>query len=381
MKIFYFCQTKEIIINKNNIIVDLKKITSQFTIQGEIAEVAPLGTGLINDTFRVKTSSEKTPDYDLQRINHAIFQDVELLQNNIQRITDHIRHKLSEKGENDLERKTLTVIPANDGKLYYFDGESYWRLTVFIQNSQTYEQVTPEFSYLTGKAFGEFQYFLSDLPGEPLGATIPDFHNMIFRLQQLQDAINANPAGRLAKVQPIVDELLGRAEDMCKAERLYKEGKLPKRITHCDTKVNNMLFDENGKFLCVIDLDTTMPGFVLSDFGDFIRTAANNGAEDDEDLSKVNVNMDIFKEFSRGYIEAARPFLTQTEIENLPYGAQLLTYMQTVRFLTDYINGDTYYKIKSPEHNYQRTLAQLTLLHSIDAHLEEMNNWIKQLSK
>ncbi len=204
---------------------------------------------------------------------------------------------------------------------------------------------------------------------------------MIFRLQQLQDAINANPAGRLAKVQPIVDELLGRAEDMCKAERLYKEGKLPKRITHCDTKVNNMLFDENGKFLCVIDLDTTMPGFVLSDFGDFIRTAANNGAEDDEDLSKVNVNMDIFKEFSRGYIEAARPFLTQTEIENLPYGAQLLTYMQTVRFLTDYINGDTYYKIKSPEHNYQRTLAQLTLLHSIDAHLEEMNNWIKQLSK
>ena len=141
-----------------------------------------------------------------------------------------------------------------------------------------------------------------------------------------------------------------------------------------------MLFDENDQFLCVIDLDTTMPGFVLSDFGDFIRTAANNGAEDDEDLSKVSVNMDIFKEFSRGYMEAAKPFLTQVEIDNLPYGAQLLTYMQTVRFLTDYINGDTYYKIKSPEHNYQRTLAQLTLLHSIDAHLDEMNNWIKQLS-
>ena len=141
-----------------------------------------------------------------------------------------------------------------------------------------------------------------------------------------------------------------------------------------------MLFDENDQFLCVIDLDTTMPGFVLSDFGDFIRTAANNGAEDDEDLSKVSVNMDIFKEFSRGYMEAAKPFLTQVEIDNLPYGAQLLTYMQTVRFLTDYINGDTYYKIKSPEHNYQRTLAQLTLLRSIDAHLDEMNNWIKQLS-
>ncbi len=360
--------------------MDHKKITSQFAIVGEVAEVTPLGAGLINDTFRVKTLSEETPDYVLQRVNHAIFQDVELLQNNILRITDHIRCKLQEKGENDLDRKTLTIIPTHDGKLYYFDGASYWRITVFIERSKTYEQVTPEFSYLTGKSFGEFQYLLSDLPGEPLGATIPDFHNMIFRLKQLQDAIDANPVGRLEKVQPIVDELLARAEDMCKAETLYKEGKLPKRITHCDTKVNNMLFDENDDFLCVIDLDTTMPGFVLSDFGDFIRTAANTGAEDDEDLSKVSVNMDIFKEFARGYLEAARPFLTQVEIDNLPYGGQLLTYMQTARFLTDYINGDTYYKTKSPEHNYQRTLAQLTLLRSIDSHMDEMNTWINKLS-
>lgn len=361
--------------------MDLKKIVTQFAISDEIAEIVPLGTGLINDTFRVKTLPETAPDYVLQRVNHAIFQDVDLLQNNIQRITDHIRHKLSERGENDLDRKTLTLIPTREGKLYHFDGENYWRITVFIPRSKTYEQVTPEFSYLTGLAFGEFQYLLSDLPGEPLGATIPDFHNMVFRLKQLDDAIQADAAGRLAKVQPIVDELLARAEDMCKAERLYKESKLPKRITHCDTKVNNMLFDENDNFLCVIDLDTTMPGFVLSDFGDFIRTAANTGAEDDEDLSRVGVNMDIFREFSRGYIKAASPFLTDVEIENLPYGAQLLTYMQTVRFLTDYLNGDTYYKIKSPEHNYQRTLAQLTLLHSIDSHLDEMNSWIHNLSK
>ena len=360
--------------------MDLKEITSQFAISEEIASVEPLGTGLINDTFRVKTLPEDAPDYVLQRVNHAIFQDVELLQRNIQRITEHIRHKLEERGEGDLERKTLTVVPTHDGKLYYFDGESYWRITVFIPRSKTYEQVTPEFAYLTGVAFGEFQYLLSDLPGEPLGATIPDFHNMVFRLKQLDDAIKANPVGRLEKVQPIVDELLSRADEMCKAERLYQEGKLPKRYTHCDTKVNNMLFDENDDFLCVIDLDTTMPGFVLSDFGDFIRTAANTGAEDDEDLNNVSVNMDIFREFSRGYIQSAKAFLTPEEVMNLPYGAQLLTYMQTVRFLTDYINGDTYYKTKSPEHNYQRTLAQLTLLHSIDAHLDEMNSWIKQLS-
>ena len=361
--------------------MNLEQITSQFAIQGEVAEIMPLGNGLINDTYRIKTVSENTPDYVLQRINHAIFQNVELLQNNILRITDHIRNKLQERGEDDIERKTLTLVPAKDGKLFYFDGNNYWRITVFIPNSKTYEQVNPEFSYLTGKAFGAFQHFLADLPGEPLGATIPDFHNMVFRLKQLQDAIDNNPVGRLEKVQDIVNELLGRADDMCKAETLFQAGQLPKRITHCDTKVNNMLFDVNDQFLCVIDLDTTMPGFVLSDFGDFIRTAANNGAEDDEDLSKVSVNMDIFKEFSRGYIEAASAFLTPVEIEHLPYGAQLLTYMQTVRFLTDYINGDTYYKIKSPEHNYQRTLAQLTLLHSIDSHLEEMNNWIRELTK
>lgn len=359
--------------------MNLKEITSHFEISGTVAEVVPLGTGLINDTFRVRTGPESAPDYVLQRINHAVFKDVGLLQDNILRITEHIRKKLRDRGETDIDRKTLTVVPAKDGLLYYFDGENYWRVTVFIPRSVTYEQVTPETAYLTGKAFGEFQYLLSDLPGGPLGATIPDFHNMPFRLEQLNEAVAADAAGRLEKVRGIVDGLLSRAGEMCKAETLYREGLLPKRITHCDTKVNNMLFDEDGGFLCVIDLDTTMPGFVLSDFGDFVRTAGNTGAEDDENLSNVGVDMDIFREFSRGYIESARGFLTRTEIENLPYGAQLMTYMQTVRFLTDYLNGDTYYKVKSPEHNLQRTLAQMTLLESIDSHLGEMNETINGL--
>lgn len=357
----------------------LHTVAGQFQIKGEIKEIAPLGAGLINDTYKVITASDATPDYVLQRINHAIFQDVELMQTNIKRVTDQIRTKLKERGESDLDRKTLTIIPANDDKLYYFDGNSYWRMTLLISDAQSFEQVTPEFAYYTGKAFGDFQNMLVDLPGEPLGATIPNFHNMEFRLEQFHEAIANNAAGRLEKAQPVIDELLNRADEMCKAERMNREGILPKRITHCDTKVNNMLFDKDGNFLCVIDLDTTMPGYVLSDFGDFIRTAGNTAAEDEADLSKVGVNMDIFRSFAKGYVEGAKPFLLNVEIENLPYGAKLLTYMQTVRFLTDYLNGDTYYKIKSPEHNWQRTLAQFTLLKSIEAHEEEMSTFIKEL--
>lgn len=357
----------------------LHAIAGQFQTMGTITEIAPLGAGLINDTYKVLTEGDQNPDYVLQRINHAIFQDVDLMQKNIQRVTDQIRKKLQERGETDLQRKTLTIIPAKDNKLYYFDGTSYWRMTLLISDSQSFEQVTPEFAYYTGKAFGDFQNMLVDLPGEPLGATIPNFHNMEFRLEQFREAIANNTAGRLEKAQPIVDELLNRADEMCKAERMHREGILPKRITHCDTKVNNMLFDKEGNFLCVIDLDTTMPGYVLSDFGDFIRTAGNTAAEDEADLSKVGVNMDIFRSFAKGYVEGAKPFLQKVEIENLPYGAKLLTYMQTVRFLTDYLNGDTYYKTKSAEHNWERTLAQFTLLKSIEAHEAEMNAFINEL--
>lgn len=358
---------------------NLQEVVSHFETKGTVSEVSPLGSGLINDTFKVLTTEADAPDYVLQRINHAIFQNVELMQNNIERVTSHIRHKLEERGESDLERKTLTVIPAKDGKLYYFDGDSYWRMTLLIPDACSYEAVTPEFAYYTGKAFGDFQNMLVDLPGEPLGATIPDFHNMEFRLKQFEEAIAANKAGRLEKAQTIVDELMARAGEMCKAERMHREGILPKRITHCDTKVNNMLFDKEGNFLCVIDLDTTMPGYVLSDFGDFIRTAGNTSAEDETDLSKVGVNMDIFRSFAKGYVEGAKPFLQKVEIENLPYGAKLLTYMQTVRFLTDYLNGDIYYKTKSAEHNWERTLAQFTLLKSIEANEAEMKSFINEL--
>jgi len=363
--------------------MDLKKIVSQFDTRGTVAQIAPFGAGHINDTYRVTTAEADAPDYVLQRVNHNIFRDVELLQNNIRRITDHIRRKLAARGETDIERKALQIVPARDGRLYHFDGESYWRVTVLIPRARSWEQVTPELAHATGRAFGDFQGMLADLPaenGEPLGATIPDFHNMEFRLEQLREAIAEDKAGRVAEMRPVIDQIMARAEEMCAPQRMAREGTMPRRTSHCDTKVNNVLFDEaTGSVLCVIDLDTTMPGFVMSDFGDFIRTAGNTGAEDETDLSRVGLNVELFRAFARGYLETAGAWLTPVEVEYLPFGARLLTYMQTVRFLADYLNGDTYYKIKSPHHNRERTLAQLAMLLSLEAHDAEMREYIRSL--
>ena len=354
---------------------NLRSIVSNFKIEGTLQEIKPLGAGLINDTYKVTTQEAEKPDYVLQRINHAIFQDVDMLQANIEAVTTHIRKKLEEQQATDIDRKVLHFLPTAEGKTYWYDGESYWRIMVFIPNAKTYETVNPEFSYYAGVAFGNFQAMLADIPNE-LGETIPKFHNMEFRLQQLREAVAANPTGRVEEVKSYLDELEKRAEEMCKAERLHREGKLPKRVCHCDTKVNNMMFDEQGNVLCVIDLDTVMPSFIFSDFGDFLRSAANTGLEDDSDLSHVSFNMEIFKAFAKGYLESAKGFLLPIEIENLPYAAALFPYMQCVRFLTDYINGDTYYKIKYPEHNLVRTKAQFKLLQSVEEHTPDMKAFI-----
>jgi len=351
-------------------------ILKQFAIDEDMVSAVPFGNGHINDTLKV-TNSKGEIKYILQRINHHIFTNVDMLQNNIFTVTSHIREKLVARGEQDVDRKVLTFIPAKDGKLYHFDGDSYWRVCLFIPRSKSFEEVTPQLSYEAGKAFGDFQTMLSDLPADALGETIPNFHNMEFRLKQFRDAVEANAAGRLEEVKDLVAEIEKRAKEMCIQEELYREGKLKKRTNHCDTKVNNIMFDEEGKVLCVIDLDTVMPGFVLSDIGDFIRTGANTGAEDDENLDNVEVNLEIFEAYTRGYMETAKAFLTPQEIKLLPYGGRLLTYMQTVRFLTDYINGDTYYKIHSPKHNLIRTKAQFKLLISLEAHAPEMDGFMQ----
>jgi len=351
---------------------------SQFQLEDKITAVEPFGNGHINDTF-LAINSEGKAKYILQRINHHIFTNVDMLSNNIRIVTSHIRKKLIISGETEVDRKVLTFLPAKTGKFYHFDGDNYWRVCLYIPDSRTYEEVNPEFSYEAGKAFGRFQSMLSDLPEGTLGETIPNFHNMEFRLKQFKEAVDTNVAGRLGETRKLADALLERSETYCIQEQLYREGKLKKRINHCDTKVNNILFDQKGKVLCVIDLDTVMPGFVLSDIGDFIRTACNTGAEDDEHLDHIHVNMEIFKAYTRGYMETAKDFLSHLEIQMLPYGGRLLTYMQTVRFFTDYLAGDTYYKIHSPKHNWQRSLAQFKFLRELEAKASEMDEFMRNM--
>ncbi len=361
--------------------MDKSEIMARFGINVEERDITPTGNGHINDTFKVTARPASPFDYILQRINHHIFTDVDALQSNIENVTAHIRRKLEKKGEHDIDRKVIKVVKEKStGKSYFFDGESYWRVMVFIDDALTRESITPENARHAGVAFGQFQMMLSDIP-DKIDESIPDFHNMELRLRQFSDAIDADKAGRRKEVAALIDQLIERSEHACLAEKLFREDRLPKRICHCDTKINNMLFDRNGEVLCVIDLDTVMPSFIFSDYGDFLRTAANKGDEDDRNLDRVEFDMEIFKAFTEGYLKVASDFLTDVEIENLPYAAERFAYMQAVRFLTDYLNGDTYYKTAYPEHNLVRTKAQFKLLQSIESHKPEMKEFINSIKR
>ena len=357
-----------------------------FTIAGHfidpktIENIAPLGNGLINDTYKIMAHGEAKPKYVLQRINNAVFTDVEMLQNNIETVTNHIRQKYEKQGIKDFDRRVLHFLKADTGKTYVVEDGKYWRVMDFIADSYTYEAVTPEYAYYAGRSFGDFESLLTDLEA-PIGEIIPDFHNIEFRLRQLDEAIAADKVGRMkdAEVQDYVKKIKAVADRMCLGERLYHEGKLPKRICHCDTKVNNMLFDKDGNVLCIIDLDTVMPSFIFSDFGDFLRSAANTGKEDDPDLERIHFNMEIFEAFKKGYLEGTASFLTPLEKELLPYAATLFPYMQAVRFFADYINGDTYYKIKYPEHNLVRTRNQVALFKAALAKVPQMKAFLATL--
>lgn len=357
----------------------IKEIAEQFAIQGTVIDVQPLGNGLINTTYKVTTQEADAPDYVLQHINNSIFTDVDLLMKNINAVTAHLRKKLEDAGVEDVDRRCLRFIPLRDNsKFYTVDEEGrYWRIMEYIPDTVSKTGVSVETSYIVGETFGKFQSDLADLDVE-LGETIKDFHNIEFRLRQLDEALQNDVKGRAAGVKDLLDEIARRKESMSRSERLFREGKLPKRIGHCDTKVDNILFDQNENVLCVIDLDTVMPTFIFSDYGDFLRSAANFVAEDDPNLDKVGFNMEIFKSFTKGYLKSAQGFLTPLEIENLPYAAALFPYMQCVRFLMDYINGDTYFRIQYPEHNLVRAKNQFALLQSIESHMDEMTAFINE---
>ena len=365
--------------SKNSSLTNTYDIVSRFATEGTVADIRPLGNGLINDTYKVSTKEADAPDYVLQRVNTTVFTDVDMLMDNIAAVTRHIRKKLEAANVTDIDRKVLRFIAADGGKLYHREADgTVWRMMVFIPNAKTYEAVTPEYSYFAGNAFGHFEDMLVDIP-EKLGEVIPDFHNMEFRMKQLREVIEKNPAGRVGEdaVMQLLDLIGKDAEEMCKAERMGREGKLPKRVCHCDTKVNNMMFDEEVHVLCVLDLDTVMPSFVFSDYGDFLRSAANTTAEDDPDMSHVAFNEEIFKAFTRGYIEGAR-FLTPVETENLPYAVALFPFMQSVRFLWDYLSGDHYWKCKYPQHNLDRARNQMRLYQCVREHDDMMREYIKE---
>ncbi len=358
----------------------MKDLIKHFAIANEVAEPQPLKVGHINDSYVVRAVHHGEKSYFLQRINHHIFQNVDGLQRNIEKVTEHIRHKLLAAGEPDVDRKVLRLVPTREGKLYHrtADGD-YWRVYILIEGATSQERVTPRSAELAGEAFGRFQCQLADLPFDALTESIPNFHNMEYRLGQLDDALSADTAGRKASCPDIIEAIDRRRDEMCLAERMFREGTLPKRINHCDTKVNNILFDEAGRPMCIVDLDTVMPGFVLSDFGDFMRTAANTGLEDDPNLDNIHVDLAIFEAYARGYLHEAS-FLTDVEKQMLPFGCRLLSYMQTVRFFTDWLNGDTYYKIGYPEHNLVRTKSQLRLLEEQEKVADRMSDIIEKLS-
>lgn len=350
----------------------MKEIISQFVEANLMGSFRPFGNGHINDTYAV-ADTEGTDRWILQRINHHVFPRVEVLQHNVDVVSKTLRERLVASGDPDAERKYLSFLPLRHDpeRNYYYDGENYWRMCCFIPDSMSLSELTPESARYAGEAFGQFEEMLSDIPEGVLGDTIVDFHSMPFRLRQLREALAADPVGRAAQVQDLVEEIEKRSESMLVQERLYAEGRLPKRTIHCDTKVDNVLFDKGGKVLCVVDWDTVMPGFILSDVGDFIRTGVNLAPEDEADLSKIGVNMPIYKAFVEGYLSTAT-FLNDTERSLIAYGGRLMTYMQTMRFLADYINGDTYFKIHHPEHNLQRTRAQFRYLQCLEERAEEM---------
>lgn len=350
--------------NTTFITEDIQQLVENFAIQGSFRSAKPFGSGHINDTLFIENNDKNCPDYLLQRINHHIFKNVEGVVVNISMVSAHLDTKLKGDFKSDKSvEQVLTLIPTTDGILFHKDKDgNFWRMYQFIKDSISYDLITStKQAYEGGEAFGRFQRMLSDMNPNLLTETLKDFHNIKFRLANFDKALIDDSAGRVKEVNDEIVLIAKHKEFMCSLYEMGKKGLLPKRITHNDTKFNNILFDKNDNVICIIDLDTVMPGFIAYDFGDAIRTLANTAEEDEADLAKINVNVPMFKAYTEGYLKEATRFLTDNEIESLYLAIFLFPYMQAVRFLTDYLQGDTYYKIAYPSHNLVRTKAQFQL--------------------
>jgi Ser/Thr protein kinase RdoA (MazF antagonist) len=361
---------------------ELKGIFELFQTEATFLTGNPYGSGHIHDTFLVETAEKNKDDYILQRLNDKIFKDIPALQQNIERVTLHLKKKLQQVKGADIKRECLSLVPAKNGKTWITDSSGkYWRMYIFITNHRSYNIVdSPDKAFEGGKAIGRFQAMLADLNGEPLHETIPHFHNIEKRLETLDEKIRENPKDRVKLVENEIRFVTERADRMKVILNLGAKGKIPSRITHNDTKFNNILLDENNKALCVIDLDTVMPGYVHYDFGDAIRTATNIASEDEKDLSKVRMDINLFRAYAEGYLGETKKTLNETEKEYLAFAPVLITYTIAVRFLTDYIDGDNYFKIHHEHHNIQRTRAQLQLVKSMEEQYAEMQKIVRRLT-
>ena len=353
--------------------MQIEKIATSFRIQGAPVSCQEFGSGHINYTIKVITDAGC--EYVLQRINKYVFKDPVRLMENVGSVTDFLRSRVEDP------RMALHFISTHDGKFYFMDEEEeYWRMYDFIGGFCLDAPESEEDFYQSALAFGRFQHMLSEFPAHTLFETIPEFHNTVDRYRQLRESIAADAKGRLESVKEDIAFMLEREELACKLQRLRESGELPLRVTHNDTKLNNVLLDKKTrKSLCVLDLDTVMPGLSLYDFGDSIRFGAATAAEDEPDLSKMEMDLHLFEVYTKGFLEAATA-LTDREVELLPLGAFVITLELATRFMKDYLDGDVYFKTAYPEHNLVRARAQMKLAADMQSKFDEMNRIVAKVA-
>ncbi|MBN2210748.1 MAG: aminoglycoside phosphotransferase family protein [Sedimentisphaerales bacterium] len=364
--------------------ISLERVCRHFELPGEIIALEPFGGGHINDTYRVRCQCDGDEQYViLQRINHAVFTRPDEVMENITRVTDHIRAKLTAAGASDISRRVLQFHLTRDGKSYYRDeAGGYWRVCDFIAGASTWDvPKTQEQLYQAARAFGVFGAMLADLPGPPLFETIPQFHDGRNRYRQFTDALAKDAKKRAASVKEEIDFLQTRAEMLLLPGKLIESGQIPLRITHNDTKVNNVMLDDaTGEGLCVIDLDTVMSGLTFYDFGDLVRTTVAGCEEDETDLSKVQADPQRFQAVLEGYLSSAGAFLTPIEREHLVFGGKYMSMIMGTRFLTDYLNGDVYYKIHRPGHNLDRCRVQFQIVASLERQSDALEAMVRRMA-